>query len=429
MLTNLELQFQLTVILSLLHLHRLEQLPDAVFCQEGAAKDSHNFIDAPVEFKRSFNDSNSAVRGDSHINLYSYSILCISPEGLNAQVSLHPFKEGLYNPSIFIKECNILGLQVKVVRIVSEGTFEFRFIIYDSSDFGRIMNSVPLRGKPYSVIYEDIIYPLQKILSIHHIKLWPSFFPYYEERVEHLDMVQPFQIPVATVKDIAGEWLVFNPVHRIHIMHGSFCDIERYRYLGNNINLSVHLDARLGTSKSCPLKKGHTQVNGCGVKSIVLPVEFKFLVYALLLSKFHQVMRKTLKNMIIKKLVCFGKYTTVNWSLSKTKVVRFICMCRSNIGQFTKAVTTVQLPEHKNEHLIPVGQIPTFGFIIGFCINKPFKISFWEKVSNLTENVSAFIHARNFFGHQYRQPIQMCDKVFGNIHPDILIVRNDFNRY
>ena len=61
MLKSIELQLQLPVILGLLHLYRLEQVPDVVLCQEGTAQYSHDFIDASIEFKRSFNDCNSAV--------------------------------------------------------------------------------------------------------------------------------------------------------------------------------------------------------------------------------------------------------------------------------------------------------------------------------------------------------------------------------
>jgi hypothetical protein len=53
MLTSFELKLQLSIIPSLLRLSRQEQIPDIVFCQEGVTQDSHDFTDAPVEFKRS----------------------------------------------------------------------------------------------------------------------------------------------------------------------------------------------------------------------------------------------------------------------------------------------------------------------------------------------------------------------------------------
>jgi len=114
MLKNIKLKLQLPIVKDWLGLYGLEQLLDIVLCQKGAAQYSHDLIDASVEFKFSFDDCNSAIRDDSHINLYPYSILSISPEGLDAQMSLHPFEEGLYDPSVFIKKGNVPGLQKKL---------------------------------------------------------------------------------------------------------------------------------------------------------------------------------------------------------------------------------------------------------------------------------------------------------------------------
>src|SRR5659263_39261 len=391
MLTRIELQLQLPVILGLLHLYRLEQVLDFVLCQEGTSQYSHDFIDASVEFKCPFNYCNSTVRDDSHINLYPYSTLCISPEGLNAHVPLHPFEEDLHGPSIFINECNVLGLQKKIVRVVSEGSFEFSFIIYYSPDFGRVVFCVSPCGEPHSVISEDIIRALQKVFSGHHLKLWSSFFPYDEERVEHLDTVQPVQIPVATVKNIAGKRLVVNPVHSIHIMNCSFCDIERYWYLGHYIKLCVYLYARLGASEPCPFKKRHTEIYGSGIKSIVLPVEFKLLVDTLFLGKFYHMIGKFFKNMIITKLIHSGQLRSVNGCPTKTKVKGFLGVCGSYVSKFTKAVTAIQLTEHQNKHLIPTSQTPLTRSIFVFCHN-PFEKSLRYEFYNLTENILALVH-------------------------------------
>jgi hypothetical protein len=93
MLTSFELKLQLSIIPGLLHLNRQEQILDVVLYQEGAAQDSHDFTDASVEFKRSFNDCNGTVGDNGHINLYPHSVLCISPEGFDAQMPLHPFEK------------------------------------------------------------------------------------------------------------------------------------------------------------------------------------------------------------------------------------------------------------------------------------------------------------------------------------------------
>lgn len=391
MLTSFELQLQLRVILGLLHFNRQEQFFDVVLCQKRTTQYSHNFIDAFVEFKCSFNDCNSAVRDDSHINLYPYGILRISPEELDAQVSLHPFEEGLYDPSIFIKKGNVLGLQKEIVRVISEGSFEFRFIIHDSPDFGWVVFCISLSGEPHCVVSQNIIGVLQKVFSVHNFKLWSSFFPYDEERIEQLDTIQPVQILVATVKNIAGKRLIVNPIHGIYIMNSSFSDIERYRYLGHYIKLCMYLDAGLGASKPCPFKKRHAQVYGRGIKGIEFPVEFKLLINTLMLGKIHHMIGKLFKNMVITELINSGELCSVNWCPAKTKVKGFLGVCRSNIRQFTKAVAAIQLTEHKNKHLVPACQTPLPCSVLVFCHN-PFEISLRRKFCYLTENVLALIH-------------------------------------
>ncbi len=398
MLIKVELQLQLPAILGLLRFYRSEQVHDIVLCQEGTAQYSHDLICASVECKLSFNDCNSAVRDDSHINLYPYSIFSIAPERLDAQVTLHPFEEGLHSPSVFVKEGNVSDLQKEVVRIVSEGPFEFRFIIYYSPDFGRVVFSVSLCCEPNGVISEDIICALQKVFSGHHLKLRPSFFPYDEKRIEHLNTVQPVQIPVATVKNIAGKRLVVNPVHGIHIMHGSFCDIERYWYLGHYIKLCMYLDAGFGTSEPCPFEERHAEVYGGGIKGIIFPVEFKLLVDLLLLGKIYHMVGELFKNMVITKLVCLRKHASVYGGLSKAKVVGFLRMCRSNIRQFTKAVAAIQLTEYENEHLVPVCQASSLGSIVTFCHNEPFEVSFGKEIGYLAEKIFAIVHCTLLLG-------------------------------
>ena len=67
MLKNIELQLQLPVIVVLLRLFNLEQLLDIVFCQEGAAQYSQNFIDAPVKLQLSCKNCNGAICDDCYI--------------------------------------------------------------------------------------------------------------------------------------------------------------------------------------------------------------------------------------------------------------------------------------------------------------------------------------------------------------------------
>ncbi len=122
MLKELEIELQLTIIIGLVHFHRLDQIFDIILCQERASKDSHNFVSTSVQFKSFFDDCNSTIGNDSNINLNPNSIFRISPKGLYPKMTFHPFEENLNNPSVFIKKGYINGSQIEVVRIISEGS-------------------------------------------------------------------------------------------------------------------------------------------------------------------------------------------------------------------------------------------------------------------------------------------------------------------
>ena len=398
MLKNFKLQLQLPIIMVLFRFFKQEQLLDIVFCQEGASQNSHYFIDTPVEFKLSSKNSNSTICDNSYINLYPDSILSISPEGLDTQMTFHPFKEGFHSPSIFVKERYYRGFEKKIVGIICKGSFKFRLVIYNPSYFSRIVYSVSGCGEPNSLISKDIIGTLQKVFSVHHLKFRPSFFPYNKEGIENLNAIESFQIPVATIKDIASQRLVANPIHGIYIMYSCFRNIKRYGYLGCNIKLRVYLDAGFGTSEPCPFKKRQAEINSGGIKGIVLPVEFKFIVNMLLLSKFHHVIGKCFKNLIITELICLGKNASIYWRFTKSKMERLVGVSCRNIRQLTKAIAAIQLTKHQNEHLIPVCQIPSFGSIITYFHDEPFKVSFGKKIGYLTENIFAAVHCTLRFG-------------------------------
>ena len=59
---------------------------------------------------------------------------------------------------------------------------------------------------------------------------------------------------------------------------------------------------------------------------------------------------------------------------------------------------SIQLTEHKNEHLVPVGQIPSLGSIVTSFHDKSFEVSFGKEIGNLTEKVFAAVHCTLLLG-------------------------------
>ena len=391
MLRKLEVQLQLPIVIGLLHLYRLEQIFEGVLCQEGTSQYPHNIVCAPVELKCSFNDCNSAICNNCHINLNPYGIFTISPKAFDAQVTLHPFEENFHDPSIFIQKGYNFCFQIEVVCIVSESSSEYLVVINNSPDFRRIVFCVSLSVESHGLISKYIISTLQKIFSCQYFILWISFFPNNKERIDQLNAEEPFQIPVTTVKDITGKRLVIYPVHCIHIMNCRLCNVERNWNLGRYINLCVDLDARFGTSEPCPFKKRHTQIYSGGIKGIVFTIEFKFFINTFFLGKSHHVISEFFKNTIITELVHFGQLCSVDRCTTKTKMKGFPGVSSGNISKFTEAAASIQLTEHENQQLIPGGQTPLTCSVCIF-IHNPFELPLRHICCYLTENELALIH-------------------------------------
>ena len=165
MLTKLEVQLQLPIVIGFLHIYRLEQISEVVLCQEGTSQYPHNFVYTPAELKGSFNDCNSAICNNCHINLNPYRIFTISTEEFDAQVTLHPFEENFHDPSIFIQKGYNFRFQIEVVCKVSERSSEYCVVINNSPDFSRIVFCVSFCGESHGLISEYIISTIQNIFS------------------------------------------------------------------------------------------------------------------------------------------------------------------------------------------------------------------------------------------------------------------------
>ncbi len=392
MLKDIELQFQLPLMASLFRFIMQEQLIDSVFSHKRAAQNSHYLIDASFKVKISFNNCNSAICDNSYINLYPYSIFAIPPKRFDTQMSFHPLKEGFHSPSVFIQECNVPAFEKEVVGIISKGSLKFRFKVDNSSNLGWVFNSISRGVEPHGLVPEDIIFAFQKVISGHKLKRGPTFFPDNEERVEQLYAIKPAQVPIASIENITGKRFISNPIHSINIMHGSFRDMKRYGYLGRYIKLCVNLDSGFSAPEPGPFKKRHAEINGGGIKGVIPSVELKLFGETLVTGKFYHVIGKFFKNVVITKLIGLGKHAAVYGCLAKTKMVRLFGVCRSNIGQFTKAVASIQLTKHENEQLVPVCQIPAMCSVGINRHDKSFEVSLGKKIGDLAENIFAAVH-------------------------------------
>ena len=123
------------VVEFLFFVRRDEKFRDIIFSEQGTTKYSHDLHDGTPKFEVMLNDSDKTVCDDGNVNLNAHSIVALSPKELDSEMLLNPFEEQLHLPSISIKESDVLGCKIKVVRVVSERSVQFWGIIGDTPNF------------------------------------------------------------------------------------------------------------------------------------------------------------------------------------------------------------------------------------------------------------------------------------------------------
>lgn len=374
-----------------------EQVSNIIFGKHGASEYSHNFTNIPIEFEVMLDDSHKAICNDYGVDLNIDGIHTVTPKGLDPEVLFYELEEKFHRPSVLVKERDVFGRKIEVVRVIRECPFESVYIEHNTSDYSWIMLFVSLGSESHSLVSEDTIIPVEHVLALYDFILWLSLLPNDKEGVQVFNFEEPCQIPITTVKDVACQWLIFYPVHGIDIIHGCFRDGKHHRYKGNDIDLRMHFDSCLAAFESCPVKDRQAKAYGCGVERIILAIELKRLAFPLPLGYVYHVVCHLLKYMVISLVVGIRKRCPFNRFTAKTKMIRLVRMGIGNVCKFSKTTASIKLTEDKHQKLIPRCQALCFSFVITLSY-KLFEVSFWKEVYHLTEDISAVIH---MYAHFY----------------------------
>lgn len=133
-----------------------------------------------------------------------------------------------------------------------------------------------------------------------------------KECPERVDAIESDEVKIASVKHIASQRLVCEPVHGVDIMHLGIGNSVEYGYLSNDVNLSMDPDTRLGASKLCPSEYGHAQVDGSEVDGIEPAVQFKLLSDTSGLGHSHHVKSELLKDAMISESIGLRQHLSVD---------------------------------------------------------------------------------------------------------------------
>ncbi len=392
MLIKFEVNMKLSVI-SLLCLlsERLEQVLDAVRSECRLTKDTHDFKDWSSNLEVMLDDGNEAVCDDGNVNLYAHSILGFSPEPLDLEMLFDPFEKQLHLPPIFIKESNVLGCKIEIVRVVDKAPLEFRGIVDNPSDDSWILLLILLLGKAYALVFENVVSPIKYAFSINNLVGRLSLLPDDEESPEHVDAVESGEVKIASVKHKACQRLVCEPVHRVDIMYLGIGNPIEHGYLSNNVNLSMDSDTRFSAPELCPSEYGHAQVDGSGVDGIEPAVQFKLLSDTSGLGHSHHVKSELLKDAMISESIGLRQHLSVDRLVAKSEVFRLLGMGGCYISEFPKASTAHKLTEHQNQQMVPMRHRPALGPVVVLGEYSP-ELPLREELYYLCKNECPYMH-------------------------------------
>lgn len=414
MLIRFEVKIELPVIRLFSLSGRQEKVSYAVRGERRLAKDTHDFEDGSANLEVMFDDGNEAVGNDGNVYLYADCIFGFTPETLDLEVLLDPLEKQLHLPPVFIEQSNVLCTEVEVVRIVDKTSMKFWRIIDNSSDNTGIFLLVLLLREADGLVFEYVVCSIENTLAIDDLISRFALLPNDKECSEYIDSIKSGEVKVASVKHIACQRLVCEPVHRVDIVHLGIGDSVENRYLRDDVNLSMDSDARLCASELCPSEYGHTEINSCRVNGIESPMQLELLRNASGLSNRHHIESKLFKDMMVSESVGLGQYLSVDGLVAKAEVFGLLSMCNSYICKLPETSAANQLTKHQNQQMVPVGHSPAFGPVVVLGEYPP-ELPLREELYYLCKNKCSRMHICSDFESDAKVSISKPGQGVGDI--------------
>ena len=391
MLIKFEVNIELPIIRFFSFPEGLEQILDSVHSERRLAKDAHDFEDWPANFEVVLDDGNEAICDNGNVYLYPNGIFGFSPETFDLKMLLNPLEEQFHLPAIFVKQGDVLCTEEEVVRIVRKGTVQVGCVVDNPSDDARILLQILLLRETDALVFEHIVFAFKQALAIDNFVCRLSLLPDNEEGTTDMNLIESGEVKVASVKHIAGQGFVCEPIHGVDIMDLCVGNPVKHRNLRGDVNLGVDPDARLCASELCPPEHGHTEVDSGGVDGIEPAMKLELLRDASALGNRHHVESKLLKDTMVSERIGFRQHLSVDGLSAKAEENRLLCMCNRNICKFPKASTAHELTEHQNQQVVPMRHRPTFGSVVVLGEYPP-KLPLGKELSYLCKNELSCMH-------------------------------------
>ena len=368
-----------------------EELHDVIFGKQTAPKDSHDLHDRSSKFEVVLDDSDETVCDDGNMYLNAHRIIAFSPERLDPEMLLNPFKKQFDLPSVSIKKSDVFSCKFEVVCVVCKRAIQVRSIVNNTSDLPWILLCILLSREDNGLVSTHVVCSFKNVFSGDNLVRWMPLLTNDKEGTASIDSIKSSEVKVASIKYMAGLRFVCEPVHSVNIMDIGIGDSVEYRYLRNDVHLSVDFDSRLRTPELSPFKERHAEVDGCRVNGIKSAMKLELSREPSLLCKEHHVECKLFKDAIVPELVCLGKIALINGFLSESEMKRLLTMSNCYICEFSQPSAAHELTEHENKQLTPGRWTPVLGSVVELG-HKALEISLRQKVCYLRENVLSDMH-------------------------------------
>ena len=391
MLIKFEVDIELAIIRLSCLSEGLEKIADAVRGECRLAQDAHDFKDWPANFEVVLDDGNETICDDGNVYLYPNSIFGFSPEAFDLKMLLNPLEEQFHLPAIFVKQGNVLCTEEEVVRIVRKGTMQVRCIVDNPSDDARVLLPVLLLRKADALVFEHIVFAFKQGLAIDNLVCRLSLLPDNEESTTDMNLIESGEVKVASVKHIAGQSLVCEPIHRVDVMDLCVGNPVEHGNFRGNVNLSVDPDARLCASELCPSEHGHTEVDSGGVDGIEPAMKFELLCDTFGLGNGNHVKGKLLKDVMVSERIGLRQHLPVDGLMAKAEMFGLSSMSNRYICELPEASAAHELTEHQNQQVVPMRHRPALGPVVVLGEYTP-ELPLREELYYLCKNVCTCMH-------------------------------------
>ena len=123
----------------------------------------------------------------------------------------------------------------EIVRIVNEAPMKLWRVADNPSDDTGIFLIILLPREANSLIFEYIVCSVENTLAIDNLLYRLALFPDDKESSERIDSIESGKVKIASVKHIARQRLVCEPVHRVDIMYVGVGDSVEHRNLRDDL--------------------------------------------------------------------------------------------------------------------------------------------------------------------------------------------------